>query len=42
MKQQTKNNLLANSNAFLDHDNKIWPKQTELEKIKKHVLVEVN
>lgn len=35
-------NLLANSNAFKDFDNKIWSKETILEKIKKNVLAVVD
>ena len=41
MSNETFNNLLKNSNALFDRDNKIWSKESLLIKIKKSVLPEI-
>lgn len=41
-KEQVILKLLANSNAFKDRDNTIWPKETILVKIQKNILAVIS
>lgn len=41
MSDETFNNLLKSSNALFNRDNKIWPQESLLAKIKKSVLPEI-